>query len=90
MERLPSELVECVLQKLAVQDPIALLRATAACKYFLRLGKEKLKAAFLASESGGSEQNIVGMNERQCAVGLDAEVALLGVDTKLAFMRSKY
>ncbi|GAQ87867.1 hypothetical protein KFL_003830160 [Klebsormidium nitens] len=83
MERLPSELLVCVILRLAAQDPPSLARAAFACKSLLRLVKDNKhiwKAAFLAPEGGEAlsfeqdEQNAIGLLEAE----LDAEVASLG------------
>ena len=84
MELLPSELIECVLQKLAAQDPRSLLPATCACKSLRVLARPDWRGAFLAPEPGESpfsphtEQKILGTDGRESAAKLDAEVARFG------------
>lgn len=96
MERLPSDLVACILLKLAVQDPLSLLRATCACKSWLRLVEENIdiwKAAFLVPATLTCEQGEEtggALNEYKNIAGLDAEVASLGGYAQLALVRSRH
>ncbi|GAQ84605.1 hypothetical protein KFL_001970060 [Klebsormidium nitens] len=51
MEGLPSDTVLGILLKLAVQDPLSLLRATFACKWILRKQPCRLEGSILCALS---------------------------------------
>lgn len=96
MERFPSELVTLVFRKLAVQDPLSLLRATCACKSWLHLVNNNegiWKASFLAPVPGGtlaSEQNAITSEHHKSMAELDSEVASLGGYAQLALVRFRH
>lgn len=89
MEGLPGDAVLAILLKLAVQDPLSLLRATFACKWIFELTKTHpamWREAFLAPYWEG-----MGAVRSEDLAELDARIsASLGGYKKLALARARH
>lgn len=92
MERLPTDLVQCILRKLAMQDPLSLLQASSVYTS-LHQAVEKdtalWKEAFLAS-AGSFEQSFNVLLSDPASAALDTEVASLGGYKRLALVKVRH
>lgn len=95
MEHLPRDAIQCVLRKLANQDPFSLLQATWTCRLFEKTAEQApviWREAFLAPEpeSTGNSSACGISNGVARFDGLDAEIASLGGYKQLALMKIRY
>lgn len=92
MEHLPDDLVQCILRRLAVQDPLSLLAASCVCTSLHQALKDDYalwKEAFLAPV-GSLEQHFDTLLDATSSAELDTEVTSLGGYKRLALLSARH